>query len=117
MATRAGTVIDGKYEILKQIGKGGMSVIYLAMDRRLNKQWAVKEIHKNAKSREGQMAVKSLLAEANLMKRLDHPALPRIVDIIESGQKIYIVMDYIEGESLDRLLREYGPQPQELVLD
>ena len=35
-----------KYEILKQIGKGGMSVVYLAMDKRLNKQWAVKEIRK-----------------------------------------------------------------------
>ena len=44
MATQVGTVIDGKYEILKQIGKGGMSVVYLAMDKRLNKQWAVKEI-------------------------------------------------------------------------
>ena len=44
MAIERGTVIDGKYEILKQIGKGGMSVVYLAMDLRLNKQWAVKEI-------------------------------------------------------------------------
>ena len=44
MAIERGSVIDGKYEILKQIGKGGMSVVYLAMDLRLNKQWAVKVI-------------------------------------------------------------------------
>ena len=43
---RIGTVIDGKYEVLKEIGRGGMSIVYLAMDRRLNKQWAVKEIRK-----------------------------------------------------------------------
>lgn len=44
--TEIGTVIDGKYEILKELGRGGMSVVYLAMDKHLNKQWAVKEIKK-----------------------------------------------------------------------
>ena len=39
-----GSAIDKKYEILKKIGQGGMSVVYLAMDKRLNKQWAIKEI-------------------------------------------------------------------------
>ena len=47
MAAQIGTVIEGKYEILKQIGKGGMSTVYLAMDKRLNKQWAVKEISRH----------------------------------------------------------------------
>ena len=108
MATQIGTVIDGKYEILKQIGKGGMSVVYLAMDRRLNKQWAVKEIRKNARGKLNEVVVNSLLAEANLMKRLDHPALPRIVDIIDNGQTIYVIMDYIEGESLESVVKEYG---------
>ena len=117
MATQIGTVIDGKYEILKQIGKGGMSVVYLAMDKRLNKQWAVKEIRKTANGKNNEVVVNSLLAEANLMKRLDHPALPRIVDIIDNGQTIFIIMDYIEGESLDKILKEYGAQPQELVID
>ena len=42
--TKEGTVLDGKYEILKEIGRGGMSIVYLAMDNRLNKQWAIKEI-------------------------------------------------------------------------
>ena len=51
------------------------------------------------------------------MKRLDHPALPRIVDIIEDRETIYVVMDYIEGESLDRILLEDGPQPQERVIE
>lgn len=44
--TEIGTVIDGKYEILREIGRGGMSIVYLAMDTHLNKQWAVKEIRK-----------------------------------------------------------------------
>lgn len=115
--TRIGDIIDGKYEILKQIGKGGMSVVYLAMDKRLNKQWAVKEISKRVNGKNNEIVVNSLLAEANLMKRLDHPALPRIVDIIDNSITIYIIMDYIEGESLDKILLEYGAQPEELVLE
>lgn len=114
--TEIGTVIQDKYEILKLIGKGGMSYVYLAMDRHLNKQWAVKEIKKEAKGENAEIIVNSLLAEANLMKRLDHPALPRIVDIIDNGITIYVIMDYIEGESLDKILNEYGAQPEELVI-
>lgn len=114
--TAIGTVIDGKYEILKEIGRGGMSIVYLAMDKHLNKQWAVKEIRKKGNGKNDEVVVNSLLAEANLMKRLDHPSLPRIVDIIDNGITIYIVMDYIEGESLDKILLEYGAQPEELVI-
>lgn len=115
--TQIGDIIDEKYEILKQIGKGGMSVVYLAMDRRLNKQWAVKEISKHGNGKNNEIIVNSLLAEANLMKRLDHPALPRIVDIIDNSITIYVVMDYIEGESLDKILLEYGAQPEEIVIE
>lgn len=112
----AGFVIDGKYEILTEIGRGGMSVVYLAMDTHLNKQWAVKEIKRRGSGKKDEVVVNSLLAEANMMKRLDHPALPRIVDIIENKVTIYVVMDYIEGESLDKILATYGPQPEELVI-
>lgn len=115
--TELGTVIDGKYEILKEIGRGGMSVVYLATDTHLNKNWAVKEIQKKGGGKNDEIIVNSLLAEANLMKRLDHAALPRIVDIIDNGITIYIVMDFIEGESLDKVVKEHGAQPEELVID
>lgn len=52
-----------------------------------------------------------------MVKRLDHPALPRIVDIIDNGSTIYIVMDFIEGESLDKILNEYGAQPEDKVIE
>lgn len=111
-----GSVIDVKYEILRKIGQGGMSVVYLAMDTHLNKQWAVKEIRKKGNGKDDVVIVNSLLAEANMMKKLDHPSLPRIVDIIDNGETIFVVMDYIEGESLDKILLEYGPQPEKLVI-
>lgn len=114
---RIGEVIDGKYEILSEIGRGGMSVVYLAMDKRLNKQWAIKEFRKDKDDVNRQIALKSLLAEANLMKKLDHPYLPRIVDIIDNYQNVYIIMDYIEGESLNKILDAYGAQPQNAVIE
>ena len=63
--TELGTVLDGKYEILKKVGQGGMSIVYLAMDNRLNKQWAVKEI-KNDGSKSTATLLKSLEREANI---------------------------------------------------
>lgn len=115
--TEIGTVIGDKYEILKEIGRGGMSIVYLAMDKHLNKQWAVKEIRKKGNGKNDEIVVNSLLAEANMMKKLDHPSLPRIVDIIDNGITIYVVMDYIEGESLDKILIEHGALPEEMVVN
>lgn len=112
-----GQVIDEKYEILKLIGQGGMSRVYLAMDKRLNKQWAIKEIEKRAKDKNNEIVIQSAIAEANLIKQLDHPAIVRIVDIIDNGDVIYIIEDYIEGETLSSVLETQGAQPQELVIE
>ena len=88
-----GQVIDDKYEILTLIGKGGMSEVYLARDKRLNKQWAVKEIQKRARDKNNEVVVQSAIAEANMIKQLDHTAIVRIVDIIETPDVIYIIAD------------------------
>lgn len=112
-----GQVIDDKYEILKLIGQGGMSKVYLAMDKRLNKQWAVKEIEKRARDRNNEIVIQSAVAEANMIKQLDHPAIVRIVDIIDEKNVIYIIEDYIEGETLSSILENNGAQPQELVIE
>lgn len=115
--TKAGTILEGKYEILKEIGRGGMSYVYLAMDTRLNKQWAVKEVKKNANNQQNQLVVQSLITEANLMKKLNHPSFPRIVDIIEEYNTIYVVMDYVEGESLENIVKLEGRQSEENVIN
>lgn len=114
--TDKGTVLDGKYEILKEIGRGGMSVVYVAMDLRLNKQWAIKEI-KDDGSKDTQTLLKGLEREANILKKVDHPVLPRIVDIIQKDSKVYVVMDYVEGRPLSEVLKEQGAQQQELVIE
>lgn len=112
-----GTIIDDKYEILTAIDEGGMSKIYLARDKRLNKQWAVKEIKQTGDKVKDEVIVSSFITEANLMKQFDHPMFPRIVDILNQDDAIFVVMDFIEGQSLDKVVKEYGPQPQESVVE
>ena len=114
--TKEGTILDGKYEILKEIGRGGMSIVYLARDNRLNKQWAVKEM-KNDGSKSTETLLKGLEREANILKNVDHPVLPRIVDIINSRGTIYVVMDFIEGTNLGDVLKQEGAQSQEDVIE
>lgn len=109
---KIGSVIDGKYKILNVIGRGGMSVVYLAMNERANKFWAVKEIVKNDYAR---FAVDK--KEIEMMKKLRHPCIPGIADVIDGPGVLLIVMDYVEGLSLDALLLEEGAQPQEKVLE
>ena len=114
--TRVGTVLGGKYEILKKIGQGGMSIVYVAMDTRLNKQWAVKEIKQNPKQ-DTRTLLKGLQMEANILKMVDHPVLPRIVDIINYNGTVFVVMDYIEGRPLSEVLKLEGAQPQKKVIE
>ena len=107
-----GSVIAGKYKILNVIGRGGMSIVYLAMNEKVNKPWAVKEVIKN-----DDFDYKLELQEIETMKKLKHPHLPSIVDVIEKDESLLIVMDYIEGQSLETIFEEFGAQPQEVVLD
>lgn len=58
-----------------------------------------------------------LLTEADILKRLHHPNLPDIVDIIENEETFLLVMDYIEGRQLESIVQEYGPQKEETVVN
>ena len=98
-----GTIIDGKYKILNEIGHGGMSTVYLAINEKANKPWAVKEIRKSCR-KDFQMIRQSLLMEVELLKKLKHPNLPSIIDVIDEKENIMIVMDYIEGNTLEKVL-------------
>ena len=111
-----GSLIDGKYKILNKIGQGGMSTVYLAMNERANKQWAIKEVRKDGVA-DYEVVRQSLIVETDMLKQLSHPYLPSIVDVIEEQGRFLIVMDYIEGNTLSRALQEYGAQPQEYVIE
>lgn len=107
-----GSIVDGKYKILNVIGKGGMSIVYLAMNEKVNKQWAIKEVVK-ADYKDFNVDKK----EIDMMKKLKHSHLPSVIDVIEGENSLLIVMDYIEGRSLDDLLIEHGAQDQKTVIE
>lgn len=112
-----GSVLDKKYEILREIGKGASSKVYLAMNSSLNQQWVIKEISHSI----GQKKMEQVEREAQLMMELDHPAIPRIVDILRYTDVTYIIMDYISGQTLHKVMKGNGkepmPQPQSVVLE
>ena len=111
-----GSIVDGKYKILNKIGQGGMSVVYLAMNERANKQWAIKEVRKDG-TKDYEVVKQGLIAETDILKRLNHPHLPSIIDVIDCDDTFLIVMDYIEGRTLDYWLKKEGAQPQERVVE
>ena len=107
-----GSVVDGKYKILNKIGQGGMSIVYLAMNERANKQWAIKEVRKDG-VQNFEVVKQGLIVETDLLKKLNHSNLPSIIDVIDGDGTFLIVMDYIEGRTLSSILKEYGAQAQE----
>ena len=113
---QVGSLVDGKYKILSEIGHGGMSVVYMAINEKANKTWAVKEVRKDGKM-DFNTVRQGLLAEIDTLKKLKHPNLPSIVDVIEDDESFVIVMDYIEGRSLDKIIEENGAQPESYVVE
>ena len=94
-----GSLVDGKYRVLQEVGHGGMSVVYLALNERANKTWAIKEVRKNG-STSFEVVRQGLIAETNILKKLNHPHLPSIIDVIDQEDSFLVVMDYIEGITL-----------------
>jgi len=99
---KPGNIIGLKYRILKRIGQGGYSTVFLAENMVLNNLWAVKAIDRSNPSAVDEMH------EVNILKSLNHPMLPRIADLCEDERYTYIIMDYIEGETLAEILKAEG---------
>ena len=88
----------GRYQIERELGRGGMGVVYLARDTRLERQVAIKTLLTS------EDAQQQLLAEAQAMARVDHPNVVQVYDVDSSDGFTFIVMAYIEGETLKRWL-------------
>jgi serine/threonine-protein kinase len=108
---QAGDFFNERYIVEGILGKGGMGTVYLARNINTDTYWAIKEIDMRS---DRQI---NLAAEPNLLKKLDHPALPRLFDIIEQDGFLYMISDYIDGVSLDKKLTEEGRFAEEIVVD
>ena len=106
-----GKMIGGTYAVMAVLGTGGTSKVYLAREEGSGGLFAVKEIPVSKAECAG------MLAELRLKEKLYHPALPHVWDAFVENGCIYVVMDYVQGIALDRLLRERGPVPEALAVE
>lgn len=88
-----GIILKGRYCIVEQIGKGGEGSMYLARDLELGVFRAVKELPISSRR------------EARLLRLLEHPLFPKMLDYVEREQSCYIVMEYIRGKSLEQYIQ------------
>lgn len=102
-------IIASTFEVINKIGSGGGGVVYLANHLRLNKQVVLK-----ADRRKITTPPELLRREVDVLKDLSHPYIPQVYDFFAEGEVVYTVMDYVDGESLDRPLKrgERFSQPQ-----
>ena len=110
-----GCIVDGKYKILETIGQGGMSTVYLAINEKANKYWALKEI-RCMENKDTKIIKSSITAELYVLRKLRHPNLPTIVDVVDTKDSILIVMDYIKGKTLGSIVTEKGAMNEEQVI-
>lgn len=85
-----GSLVDGKYKILSEIGHGGMSVVYMAINEKANKTWAIKEVRKEGVN-DFKSVKQGLIVETEMLKKLHHRFLPSIIDVIDMEDSLSLI--------------------------
>lgn len=106
-----GAVLEGRYRIIRSVGTGSTATVYLAEHITLNMQWAIKAL-----SRANQLHEQvDAFQEAHVLKALNHPGLPRVIDVFQDDDAFYIVRDYIPGETLEASIETRGPMDHQTM--
>ncbi|HEY0216008.1 MAG TPA: Stk1 family PASTA domain-containing Ser/Thr kinase [Cellulomonas sp.] len=104
-----GHLVDGRYEVVQRIARGGMATVYLAVDRRLDREVALKVMHPHlAEGGSGGDFIARFRREARAAARLTHPGLVGVYDQGLDGETSYLTMEYVDGVNLRRHLAERG---------
>jgi eukaryotic-like serine/threonine-protein kinase len=110
-----GEVIAGRYELEELVGTGGMSSVYRAKDRLLERNVALKILHDSFRADEH--TVERFRREARAVAQLSHPNIVTVIDRGEDGHRQYIVFEYVEGDNLKQLLERGGRLPVRRALE
>ena len=109
MTATVGTLLSGRYRLDLQVGTGGMSTVYRAFDTVLERQVAIKVMHREIAADADQL--ERFRREARAVAQLNHPYIVGVIDAGEDGVTPYIVFEYVEGETLKDRIRRHGRLP------
>ncbi|UCG23404.1 MAG: serine/threonine protein kinase [Chloroflexota bacterium] len=118
MTLPAGHILKERYRVVSILGQGGMSVVYRAWDLILKKPVALKELSPQTELDIQPLAhwKEQFQLEAQVLARLDHPNLVDVTDFFHAAGRAYLVMKFVEGQSLQSLIDEEGALSESLVL-
>ena len=108
-------VLNGRYQLLERIGSGGMARVYKAQDLALGRIVAVKMLHESLTSDEN--FLRNFQQEAHAAANLTHPNIVTVHDIGQDGHRHYIVMEFIDGQTLKQLIREQNQTGTQLPIN
>lgn len=110
-----GSLLGNRYEILSQLGGGGMALVYKARDTLLNRQVTVKILRPEFTGDEEFVA--RFRKEAQAVAKLSHPNIVSVYDVGQEGDTHYIVMEYVEGHNLKQIIKDTGKLPVKQAVD
>src|SRR5438270_8312389 len=106
------TILQSRYRIVRQLGKGGMGAVYEAVDLRLGHSVAVKQT-----LTQDEALWQQFEHEARLLAQLNHPVLPSVSDYFTEGRRAFFVMQFVEGDDLAAMIKQQpGPFPRNAVI-
>jgi serine/threonine protein kinase len=110
-------VVAGRYALSEVLGRGGMGTVWLATDRVLEREVALKEVTFSVDLTDEERTIlrERTMREARAAARLDHPCVTTVYDVVEEGGKPWLVMEHVSARSLQEILEEQGPLPPPAV--
>src|SRR4051794_33245041 len=109
MQTLVGTTLNDRYRLEEEIGRGGMSTVFRALDTTLERRVAIKLMHREMAANSDQL--ERFRREARAVAQLNHPHIVTVIDAGEDENMPYIVFEYVEGETLKERIRRHGRLP------
>lgn len=120
-ALKPNTILLTRYKIMGILGGGGQGAVYQARDLNFpdaKRLVAIKEMHvQGADAGQRASTVKTFQREANILATLSHPAIPKIYDSFEQNDRVYLVMEYINGSDLEALLSKTKSLPMKKIIE
>ena len=100
---KQGDTVKNRYKVIELLGEGGMSKVWLCVDEN-NQRWAVKEIDKSSTAFKASLNKDGTLTEVEIVKELNHPLIPKVIDVLEYEDSIQIIMECVMGLDLMTIL-------------